>query len=286
MIPIAAFALAGCLAVGAGNDQILAGDLAGRLPEWAAVPPETPLGLAPGPGVQRVFRLPELRRLAERFGVPVTAGPEVCVTRPVAVFTAERLLAAMQRELPAAHIELLDFSRQPAPEGELAFPVSGLRQAAAGGYWSGYVTYGGRHHFTIWARVRVRMAATRVIAVQDIKPGVALDAALLRMETREEIPGKGFAGTVEEAAGMMSRRAITAGTALRTEWLEAAKVVMRGETVEVEAVRGGAHLKLEGIAEASGASGETIPIQNPVSKQRFMARVECKGRVVVTKGSL
>jgi flagella basal body P-ring formation protein FlgA len=56
--------------------------------------------------------------------------------------------------------------------------------------------------------------------------------------------------------------------------------------VEVEAVHGGAHLKLEGIAEGSGAPGETIPIQNPVSKQRFMARVECKGKVVVTKGSL
>ena len=134
----------------------------------------------------------------------------------------------MQRELPAAHIELLDFSRQPAPEGELVFPVSGLRQAAAGGYWNGYVTYGGKHRFTVWARVKVRTAATRVIAAQDIKPGIALDAAQFRMETREEIPGEGFAGTVEEAAGKMSRRAIAAGTALRTEWLEAAKVVMRG----------------------------------------------------------
>ena len=70
------------------------------------------------------------------------------------------------------------------------------------------------------------------------------------------------------------------------EWLEPAKVVLRGETVEVEAVHGGARLKLEGIAEGSGAIGETIPIQNPVSKQRFQARVESKRRVVVTKGSL
>jgi flagella basal body P-ring formation protein FlgA len=286
MIPIAAFALAGCLAVGAAHDQILAGDLAGRFPEWAAVPPETPLGLAPAPGVQRVFRLPELRRLAEHFRLPAAPASEVCITRRVAVFTADRLLAAMQRELPAAHIELLDFSRQPAPEGELAFPVAGLRQAETGGYWNGYVAYGGRHHFVVWARVKVRMAAARVIAVQDIRPGVALDAALLRVETLEQIPVKGFTATVEAAAGMVSRRAIAAGTALRTEWLEAAKVVMRGETVEVEAVHGGAHLKLEGIAEGSGAPGETIPIQNPVSKQRFMARVECKGKVVVTKGSL
>ena len=75
MIPIIVFALAGCLAVGAGNDQILAGDLAGRLPEWAAVPPETPLGLAPAPGVQRIFRLPELGRLAEHFGAAGDSRP-------------------------------------------------------------------------------------------------------------------------------------------------------------------------------------------------------------------
>jgi flagella basal body P-ring formation protein FlgA len=286
MMPLAAFALAGCLAVGAGSDRILAGDLAAGFPEWAAVPPETPLALAPAPGVQRVFRLPELRRLAEPWNLSPVPGREFCVTRPVAVLTAGRLLAAMQNVLPAAHVELLDFSRLPAPEGELVFPVSGLRQGPAGGYWSGYVSYGGNHRFTLWARVKVMVASARVVAAQDLKPGLALDAALVRVETREEVPATGFVGTVEEVAGKVPRRAIAKGTALRAEWLEPAKVVLRGETVQVEAVRGGARLNLECIAEASGAIGETIPIQNPVSKQRFRARVESKGKVVVTKGSL
>jgi flagella basal body P-ring formation protein FlgA len=286
MIPLAAFALAGCLAVGPASDQILAGDLSAGFPEWAAVPPATALGLAPAPGVQRVFRLPELRRLAERFSLsPVPAG-EVCVTRPVAVFSAARLLAAMQKELPAAHIELLDFSRQPAPEGELVFPVSGLRQAPAGGFWNGYVSYGGSHRFILWARVKVRVATARVVAAQDVKAGILLDAAQLRVETQEEVPAAGLVSAVEEVAGKVSRRAIARGTALRAEWLEPAKAVLRGETVQVEAVHGGARLKLECVAEASGAIGDTIPIQNPISKRRFQARVESKGRVVVTKGSL
>jgi flagella basal body P-ring formation protein FlgA len=290
MIPLAAFALAGCLAVGAAGDRILAGDLAAEFPEWAAVPPETPLALAPAPGVARVFRLPELRRLAERWNLSPVPDREFCVTRPVAVLTAGRLLAAMQnamqKELPAAHVELLDFSRLPAPEGELVFPVSGLRQGPAGGYWSGYVSYGGNHRFTLWARVKVQVASARVVAAQDLKPGLALDAALVRVETREEVPATGFVGAVEEVAGKVSRRAIAKGTALRAEWLEPAKAVLRGETVQVEAVRGGARLNLECVAEASGAIGEIIPIQNPVSKQRFRARVESKGKVVVTKGSL
>jgi flagella basal body P-ring formation protein FlgA len=192
----------------------------------------------------------------------------------------------MQKEFPAAHIELLDFGRVPAPEGEVLFPASGLRQTPAGGYWSGHVLYAVKHHFAIWARVKVKVAATRVIAAQDIKAGIVLEAAQFRAENREEVPTAGFVPTIEEAAGKVSRRAIAAGVALRAEWLEPAKVVMRGETVEVEVVHGGARLKLEGIAEASGAIGETIPIQNPTSKQRFPARVESKGKVIVTKGSL
>jgi flagella basal body P-ring formation protein FlgA len=286
MIALAAFALGGCLAAGAASDQILAGDLAARFPEWAVVPPETPLALAPAPGVQRVFRVPEMRRLAERFSLAPLPDREICFIRPVAVFTAARLLEAMQKEQPAAHIELLDFSRQPAPEGDLVFPLSGLRQGPDGGYWNGYVTYAGRRRFTLWARVKVIVAASRVVAAQDLKQGSPLDAMLLRLETREEVPATGFVTAVEEVAGKVPRRAIAAGMALRKEWLEPAKAVLRGDTVQVEAVRGGAQLELECVAEASGAIGETIPIRNPVSKRSFPARIESKGRVVATKGSL
>ena len=290
MMPLAAFALAGCLAVAADRDRILAGDLAAGFPEWAAVPAETPLGLAPAPGVQRIFRVLELRRMAERWSLSPVPDHEICVTRPVAVLTTARLLAAMQsavqKEMPAAHIELFDFSRQPAPEGELVFPVSGLRQGPTGGYWSGYIAYGGMHRFTLWARVKVMVARARVVAAEDLKPGVALDSAQFRVETREEVPAGGLVSAVEEVAGKVLRRPVARGTALRAEWLEPAKVVLRGETVRVEAVRGGARLELECVAEGSGAIGETIPILNPVSQRRFPARVESKGRVVATKESL
>jgi flagella basal body P-ring formation protein FlgA len=294
MMPLAAFALAGCLAVGPARDRILAGDLAAGFPEWAAVPALTPLGLAPAPGVQRVFRVLELRRLAERWSLATVPDREICITRPVAVLTAARLLAAMQdaiqndvqKVLPAAHIELLDFSRQPAPEGTLVFPVSGLRQGLTGGYWSGYIAYGGSHRFTLWARVKVTVASARVVAAEDLKPGAALDSAQFHVETREEVPAAGLVSAVEEIAGKVLRRPVAKGTALRAEWLEPAKVVLRGETVRVEAVRGGARLELECVAEGSGAIGEIVPILNPVSQRRFPARVESKGRVVATKGSL
>jgi len=272
--------------VGPGSDQILAGDLAKGFPQWAAVPPETPLALAPAPGVQRIFRALELRRLEERWNVAPVPEGEVCVTRRTSVISAERLMAAMQKELPAAHIVMFDCSRQPAPEGAIAFPASGLRQGPAGGYWYGYVTYGGVHRFRTWARVKVMVAAPRVVAAQDLEPGLEPNSALLRVEVREEVPANGFVSVVEEVSGKVLRRSVAAGTALRAEWFAAAKAVLRGQTVQVEAIHGGARLELECVAEASGAIGETIPILNPVSKRRFPALIQSKGKVLATKGSL
>ncbi len=286
MIPLAAFALAACLAVGPGHDQILAGDLAAAFPEWAALPADTPLALAPAPGVPRVLRAPELRRLADRWKLPASPEREICVTRPSAVIPPERLLEAMQKEIPGAHIEILESSRIPAPAGNLVFPLTGLRPTASGGYWNGYVAYAGKQRFAIWARVQVRVTVQRVTAAEPLSPGVPVAAAQLRVETREAIPSSGFAATADEIAGRVPRRPIAAGTALRPEWFDAAKAVLRGEPVQVEVTQGGAHLTLEGIAEASGVVGDTIPVQNPTSHQRFPARIAARGKVVVAKGTL
>ena len=286
MIPLAAFALSACLAVGPGRDQILAGDLAAIAPEWSAVPAATPLALAPSAGVQRVLRVPELRRLAERWNLPVEPDREVCVTRPVTAIPPGRMLEAMQKELPGAHIEIVDSSRTPAPAGDLVFPLVGLRQTPSGGYWNGYVNYAGRQRFTLWARVKVLVSAPRVTAAQPLAAGVPVDSAQLRIETREEIPVRGFASSVDEIVGRVPRRSIAIGTVLRPEWFDAAKAVLRGDAVQVEVTQGAAYLKLEGIAEASGVIGETIPVQNPTSHQRFPARIAGRGKVVAGIGNL
>src|SRR6185369_2398982 len=140
------------------------------------------------------------------------------VTRPAAAIPAERLLEAMLKELPGAHIEILESSRMPAPAGDLVFPLAGLRQTPLGGYWNGYVSYAGKQRFAIWARVQVRVTALRVTAAQPLSPGVPVDAAQLRVETREEIPTPGFATAADEIVGRVPRRSIAAGTALRPEW--------------------------------------------------------------------
>jgi flagella basal body P-ring formation protein FlgA len=282
MIPFALFALSGCLAVGAANDQVLAGDLAAAYPEWAAVPKETPLGLAPAPGVERVFHVVELRRLAAPWNLTSPPARDLCVVRPVAALTPELLLAAMRKELPTAHIEVLDFSRAPVPQGDLVFPLAGLQQGLNGGYWHGYAPYAGTRRFATWAHVKVLISAERVVATEELKPGAPVAASQVRVETREEIFSAGrFPATIGEVAGQLPRHSIPAGAALRAEWLDAPKAVTRGDMAMVEVTSGGAHLKLEARAETSGAVGETILLTNPISKRRFQGRVAGKGEVVV-----
>jgi flagella basal body P-ring formation protein FlgA len=278
----ALFALA-CLAVAPGSDQILLRDLAPSFPSLASAAPDTPVALAPAPGVMRVFRAEELRRLAVRLRLPAPPpDEEICVTRPVAAPDPARLLAAMQKELPEAAIEILEFGRQPVPEGEIEFPARQLRRGAGGALWLGSIHYGSNRRFTIWAKVKVTVAVERVVAVGDLAAGQPIGAAQLAAQTRREYPSsEPFASSIGQVAGKWPRLPIRDGADIRTDLLESPREVMRGDTVRVEVRNGGAHLELEATAEASGAFGEIIPVLNPISKKRFPARVEGKGRVSV-----
>src|SRR5205823_5552265 len=83
MIPLAAFALSGCLALSPAADHIRAGDLAAVLPVWSSLDPETQLLPAPIPGVQRMLSSAELRRLALRWNVADDGARDLCFAMPV-----------------------------------------------------------------------------------------------------------------------------------------------------------------------------------------------------------
>ncbi len=276
-----ALALAGCLVLGGAADKILSGDLAQIAPEFAALDPAVPLAPAPLAGAVRWFRTPELRRMAARLGINA---PEkgICVERKTAALDAERIRGALERTRPGARIEVLDFSRVEAPEGQLEFPAAGYRRSGGETVWSGFVRYAGNRRFPVWARVKVAIPSTRVIAVAALQPGRAIETTDIRVEEWEAPLGaEGYASGAEMVAGYAVRRTVRPGEAIRKEWLEPPNVIARGDAVRVEARAGAARLELEGRAEAAGARGQIIPVSNPDSKRRFLARVEDKGRVSV-----
>ena len=287
MMPLAELFLAGCLAASAGSDWVLARDLAPGFPGLAAVNPETPLAPAPLAGVRRVFRIAELRRLA--LGLKVEAAPEqdICIERKTSPLDPATVLEALRRQLPQARIEIVEYSRQPVPEGDLEFPLSGLRGTAADGFWSGCVRYAGGRRFPVWVKVKALVPEARVVAATALVPGRRIEAGQLRLETGEYFPQPGaMAASVEEVAGQASRVAVARGVAIRRQWLDSPREIARGDSVLVLAQVGGARLELECVAEAPGSTGQSIPVRNPATGKRFVARVEGKGRASVGKGDL
>lgn len=282
MMALAALTVASCIAVPPEAGQILAGDLAAAVSGLSVPAPELSVALAPAPGVQRVFHIPELRRMAERFGWNWQPDGDICVERPVSPPDPAQFLAAMRKAMPQADITILDYGRQSVPAGAPEFPASGFRAGPAETLWMGYVRYAGTRRFAVWARVKVLIPVTRVVAAADLEPGRSITAGEVRVETEVQFPPNGpVLASGDQVVGKWPRASIRAGTALRAALLQNPQVVIRGDEVKAEVVDGAAHLELDAVAEGSGAVGETILVLNPDSHRRFVARIEAKGKVTV-----
>jgi len=276
----------GCLSF--AGERILAGELAGAWPEFAAVPADTSLCFAPAPGVRRVFRVAELERLAKRYNIAQPPTSEVCFERPLRQLTREDLTAAIQQQpgLSGAHVEIVEFSQSPVPQGEIVFPLAALTRPARPDQngpviWRGYVSYGSGRKFALWARARISLSQTRLIALEPLPAGQAIQARQLRLETWQGFPGGEPPGSVEQMAGRLPKRPISVGAAVEPELLQDPWDVDRGEAVRIQVRNGAAQLSLVGRAETAGRRGDQISVRNLKSGRLFYARVEGKGRAVV-----
>jgi len=288
LILLAARALAGgaapheCLQV--EGERILAGDIARAVPAFAPMAPELALGYAPAPGARRTYSAAELARLARRYGLVMEPGMDACFVRAVETLTRERVAAALRAAMPAARIEVVEFSRQPIPPGELRFPVSGLRADPTTGsplFWHGAVSASGQADFPVWAKVRIQVSGKRVTAAEALAPGRPIEPAQLREEPYEGPPGL---PDLSQIVGWVPRRPIPAGAVIERQWLDVPADVVRGERVRVEIRSGQARVLLEAQAQSSGKRGEVIGVRNPANGQILRATVADRGRVVLDAG--
>jgi flagella basal body P-ring formation protein FlgA len=280
--------LAGCLPV--ESERVSARELAAADTAFLGLAPETTFGYAPAPGARRVLGAAELKRLAAPQELSLPAGAEICVVRPLEPLSEERLIASMRASLPNsdARIEVVEFSGFGAPRGEIRFPLAGLRHPPArmpgqAVLWKGYVEYGGRRRYPIWAKVRIGVLRTRVLAIRDLHAGQAVESGQLRQETAEVFPSAdSVAESIEQVAGKVLTRAVTAGSPLPLNLLRQARDVERGDQVRVEATSGRATVGIVGRAESSGSRGETVVVRNLSSGKSFQAQVTAEGTVAVT----
>jgi flagella basal body P-ring formation protein FlgA len=269
------------------DDTILARDLASVLPAFLAVPPDTRIGYAPVPGARRYFRAVELRRLATRYNFTLPSADEICFERAMELLQPERVTGAMRQALANsdARIEIVDLSRYPVPRGEIQFARSALSPVPASGstaplLWRGFVRYGADHRFAIWARARILVRSVRVVATENLPAGRVIEARQVRLEETDVSPSNQTPPSLDQVVGKVPRRAIAVATAITASLVEEPKDVEHGDVVQVDVRNGGAHLELEGRAQADGRKGQVIPVRNLATGKSFSARIRDKGKVV------
>jgi flagella basal body P-ring formation protein FlgA len=192
---------------------------------------------------------------------------------------------AMRKSLGAAEarIEIVELSRGGAPAGELVFPLEGYSRPSSGsapGMWNGYAQYeGGR--YPIWARVRVTVKRSQVVAAATLTPGRRIRPEDVKLLEDEGPPRRvAAAQRLDAVVGRAPRSVVAAGTAIRPEVLEEPALVRKGEMVTVEVRENGILLRLSARADSSGAAGEVVQMRNLESGKRFRGRVETRGVVL------
>ncbi len=270
------------------SDWIHGRDLAAAVPALSAIAPDAQIGLSPLPGQQRVFRIPELKRIAltNHFSGDITE--DVCFAWALAVPDKKQMQEAMTKALTGRNpfIEIVESSLSPVPEGEMVFPLSGLTmESDKPSMWRGYIRYAENRKLQVWARVIVKVKERHVVASADLHSGDSIQKEQIKLDDYEgPVRREKFLVDPAQAEGLLIRRPVTAGTPLTEDMLESPRDVNRGDVVSAIVQTGAARIEVQGVAESDGRKGQVISVRNPRSGRSFRGRIEEKGTVVVVPG--
>lgn len=260
-------------------DVIRAIDLVPVQPAFSRLDPEMMVAYAPLPGAVRILQAAQLERLANRNGIDGGDYQDVCFQRAMRELHAQELLAAIRQSLgiPDANVELTDFSRFPAPVGDVVFPRTGvslLAPAPETVLWKGYVAYGSGHQFPIWSRVKIHARLNRVVALDNLVPGSPVRPGQIRIEPLDGVPDVlAPAQSTDAVIGKNLLRPVRRGATISLDDLSNAIAIRTGNKVEVDFDSGLIHLKFRAAAEADGRYGDRIRLRNLQTGNTFTAEV-------------
>jgi flagella basal body P-ring formation protein FlgA len=290
----AGLARSACIAV--PSSRILARDLSSAIPLFQALDPDTIIGFAPFPGTVRVFSSRDVVLTGRTYGLAFPSGevaPSVCVERVIRHLSPEEVKAALLTALGIANarLEVLEFSNQPLPPGQLAFQRTLLNRPPGNNpqtpvVWRGKLLFDDQRSLAVWAKVRISVEREIFLATETIPKGAVIRRDQVASTRIRQFPSLQPSSSLPLAVvGKVARRTLAAGQPIVAQDLDIFKDVLRGATVHVQAIDGGASIRFDAIAEASGQKGEIIMVHNPSSGRSFRARIEDRDQVVV-RGSL
>jgi flagella basal body P-ring formation protein FlgA len=278
------------------SGNILARDLSTAIPRFLALDPDTIIGFAPFPGSVRVLSSRDVVVTARHYGLsfpPGETAPSVCVERMVRHLSPEEVRAALLSalNLPGATLEVLEFSNQPYPPGQLVFQRTVLNRPPANSpqapvIWRGKLIYDDQRSLVVWAKVRISLDRQIFLASETILKDAVIRADQVTATFVKQFPSPESGSRPPLiVVGKIARRTLSAGQPIVAEALNDVQDVFRGDTVHVQAIDGGASIRFDAIAQSSGQKGEVILLHNPSSGRNFRGLIESRGQVVV-RGTL
>jgi len=271
------------------NDWILGSDLARVLPEFSNVPRDAKVAYAPPFGASRILSGDDLNRVGKTYGIAVNKDVRACFARGRYPLDRKAVQAAIRETLsmPQARVEVLAVSLAPVITSQLEFPLSGVTwtngiDPTTPVVWRGRLKLGANKEFSVWAKVRVMATMTRVVALEPLASGKAIEAGQVRLETYDDFPlHNQVLRDVDQVVGRLPRHLIRANLPILVSDLIDTFQVERGEQVAVTVIAGAAQVQLEAVAQSSARQGEMVTLTNPRSGRQFRARVEGKDRALV-----
>ena len=280
---------ASCVAV--SSDKILARDVRDVWPFLQGLDPETTIGFAPRPGVQRILSARDLIRIARehRLDLTETIVASLCVERVVRPISPEEMRAALLLAIgvPDVELEVVGFSSEALPPGRLEFkpmhlgrPLREAPQTEV--IWRGLLRYDLQSSIPVWAKVKLSVGCTLLVASEDIPAGTTIKAAQIKESHGRQFPFQPLSiQSSQMVVGKIARLSIPSGEKFAPGALEDPTEIFKGDTIRVSVLDGPATMSLDAVAQSSGKKGESILVHNPSSGKNFRGIVEQRGKVTV-----
>jgi len=270
------------------GDRILAADLAPAVSAFASLDPQTVIGFAPLPGVERRLSRNELVRALGQGAAAQDLPPSICVTRSSRPVDPEWIRRAMRAVLPEdAELQLLQWPDFPLPAGRPEFALAGLRAAAEPGRykWRGkWIVDSGPRSLPLAATVRIRLRRPVLVATRSLEAGAVVTPDDFALDWREvALPSPPAPAEPSSLAGYKVRRPLQAGQTVEPANLTPPQAARPGETVTLVCESGAARIALEAQALTAGRLGDVILVKSLLNGKRLRARLEAPGRAVALR---
>lgn len=136
--------------------------------------------------------------------------------------------------------------------------------------------------WSIYVSASVSWEQDIVVAAVGLRRGQDIGAGDVRLERRLLTrPGVKYVHSLDQVIGKVAGRRVAANKAVDWRLLEQADLVRKGETVQLLARNASIAVKIEGRALTSGAKGEQIRVQNPLSNRIVDALATARGRAEI-----